>query len=89
MTEAEALPADEQVMLEELLRQRRIEAWRSVEAWRSEMAAEARAAARNFRAGKLKSQSAEDVIAKLNRSTLALMHHKTRAARLLRSCLLR
>lgn len=59
LTEAEALPTDEQVMLEELLRKRRIDVWRS------ETAAEAKAAVRNFRAGKMKSQSAEDVIARL------------------------
>ncbi len=59
LTDAESLPADEQVMLEDLLRCRRIEAWRS------ETAADARKAARDFRAGKLKSQSAEDVIARL------------------------
>ena len=59
MTEAESLPADEQVMLEDLLRQRRIEAWRS------ETAAEARKAAKDFRSGKLKSQSVDDLIARL------------------------
>lgn len=59
LTEAGALPADEQEMLEGLLRQRRIEAWRQ------ETAAEANKTARTFRAGKLKSQSAESVIARL------------------------
>lgn len=59
LTEAEALPADEQAMLEELLRKRRIEAWRS------KTAAEVKKAAKDFRAGKLKSQSADDVIARL------------------------
>jgi hypothetical protein len=59
LTEAESLPADEQVMLEDLLRKRRIEAWRS------ETAAEARKAAKDFRAGKLQSRSADDVIARL------------------------
>jgi hypothetical protein len=59
LTEAEALPADEQEMLEAMLRQRRIEAWRH------ETAAEARSAGKSFRAGKLKSQSAESVIARL------------------------
>lgn len=62
LTEAEALPADEQEMLESLLRQRRIEAWRQ------ETAAEAKAAIKSFRAGKLKSQSAESVIARLRNS---------------------
>ena len=59
LTEAESLPADEQVMLEDLLRQRRLEAWRR------ETAADARQAAGDFRTGKLKSQSADDVIARL------------------------
>ncbi len=59
LTEAEALPADEQEMLEGMLRQRRIEAWRQ------ETAAEAKVAGKSFRAGKLKSQSAENVIARL------------------------
>jgi hypothetical protein len=59
LTEAEALPADEQEMLEGLLRQRRIEAWRL------ETAAEANKTAKAFRAGKLKVQSAESVIARL------------------------
>ena len=59
LTEAESLPADEQVMLEDLLRQRRLEAWRR------ETAADARQASEDFRTGKLKSQSADDVIAHL------------------------
>jgi CHASE3 domain sensor protein len=62
LTEAEALPADEQEMLESLLRQRRIEAWRQ------ETAAEAKAAIKSFRTGKLKSQSAESVIDRLRNS---------------------
>ena len=59
LTDAEALPADEQEMLEGLLRQRRIEAWRQ------ETAAAAKAAVKSFRAGKLKPQSAESIIASL------------------------
>jgi len=59
LTEAEALPEDEQVMLEELLRKRRLEAWRC------ETAATARKVTRDFRAGRLKSQSADEVIARL------------------------
>ena len=59
LTEAESLPADEQAMLEDLLRQRRIEAWRG------DTAAEAKKAAKDFRADKLKSQPADDVIARL------------------------
>ncbi len=62
LTEAEALPADEQEMLESLLRQRRIETWRR------ETAAEAKSAIRAFRSGKLKSQSAESLIASLRKS---------------------
>jgi len=59
LTSAEALPPDEQEMLEALLRQRRIEGWRR------DTAAEARTSARAFRAGKLKSQPVEDAIASL------------------------
>ena len=62
LTEAEALPADEQEMLEGMLRQRRIEAWRQ------ETAAEARSAIRAFRAGKLKSRPAENLIASLRKT---------------------
>jgi hypothetical protein len=59
LTEAETLPPDEQAMLEELLRGRRIETWRR------DTAAEARKAIRAFRSGKLKSEPAENVIARL------------------------
>ena len=59
LTDAEALPADELEMLEGLLRKRRIEAWRQ------ETAAAAKEAAKSFRAGKLKPQSAESTIARL------------------------
>ena len=59
LTEAETLPADEREMLEGILRQRRIESWRQ------ETAAEAKKVAKAFRAGKLKGQSAENVIARL------------------------
>ncbi len=59
LTEAEALPKDEREMLESLLRQRRIEAWRQ------ETAVEAKAAIKAFRSGKLKAQSAESLIAGL------------------------
>ena len=62
LTEAEALPAEEQEILESLLRQRRIEAWRQ------ETAAEARSSIRAFRSGKLKSQSAESLLASLRKS---------------------
>jgi hypothetical protein len=59
LTSAERLPTDERQMLEEILRQRRIEAWRD------ETAAEARRATRAFRSGKLKAAPVEDVIARL------------------------
>ncbi len=59
LTNAGRLPSDEQQILEELLRQRRIEAWRT------ETAAEAKKSAAAFRTGKLKAQSAEAVIARL------------------------
>lgn len=53
------MPADEQEMLEALLRQRRIEAWRQ------DTAAEAGHASKAFRAGKLKSQPVKNLIASL------------------------
>jgi hypothetical protein len=59
LSEVEALSAEEQAMLEELLHQRR------VECWRKETAAAARQAAKAFQAGKLKAQPAKDVIAAL------------------------
>ena len=62
LTQAEALPADEQEMLENLLHRRRIEAWRR------ETAAEAKKAVKAFRAGKLKSQSVENVMARLSQA---------------------
>jgi hypothetical protein len=62
LTEAEALPADEQAILENLLRQRRIETWRQ------DTAAEAKKAIKAFRSGKLKSQSAENLIASLRKT---------------------
>jgi hypothetical protein len=59
LTSAETLPRDEQQMLEELLRKRRIEAWRR------ETAAEAKKALKAYRAGKLKAETVEAVIARL------------------------
>ncbi len=59
LTSAEALPDDEQEMLEYILRQRRIEAWRR------DTASEARKAGKALRAGKLKPESVESVIARL------------------------
>ncbi len=57
LASAEALPADEQAMLEELLHRRRIEGWRTETA--------AAAATKAFRAGKLKSASVDNIIARL------------------------
>jgi hypothetical protein len=59
LTDAGHLPADEREILEDLLRQRRIEAWRM------ETASEAKKAAAAFRSGKLKAQSVDSVIARL------------------------
>jgi hypothetical protein len=59
LTDAEHLPSDELEILEDLLRQRRIEAWRM------ETATQAKNATAAFRAGKLKAQSVESVIARL------------------------
>jgi hypothetical protein len=59
LASAESLPAEEQAMLEELLHRRRIENWRT------ETAVEAVAATKSFRAGKLKSASADSIIARL------------------------
>ena len=59
LTDAEHLPSDEQEILEDLLRKRRIEAWRA------ETATEAKNAAAAFRSGRLKAQSAESVITRL------------------------
>ena len=59
LTAAGRLPTEERQILEELLRKRRIEAWRA------ETAAEGKKFAAAFRSGKLKAQPAEDVIARL------------------------
>ena len=59
LTDAGHLPSDEREILEDLLRQRR------GEAWRGETAVEAKKASAAFRAGKLKAQSADGVIARL------------------------
>jgi hypothetical protein len=59
LASVEMLPRDEQEMLEDLLRRRRIEAWRR------ETAAEARKAVKAFRAGKLKAEPVETVIGRL------------------------
>jgi hypothetical protein len=62
LTDAERLPLEEQQILEDLLRKRRIEAWRA------ETATEGRKSATAFRSGKLKAQSAEEVIARLRKN---------------------
>ena len=59
LTDAERLSSEERKILEDLLRRRRIEAWRR------ETASEAKKATAAFRAGKLKAQSVEGVIAHL------------------------
>jgi hypothetical protein len=59
LTSAEALPAEAQAMLEELLRRRRIESWRSA------TATDAAQSVKDLQAGKLKPQSAGSVIARL------------------------
>jgi hypothetical protein len=61
LTDVEALPAEEREILENLLRQRRIESWRQ------ETAASARKAIKAFRSGKLKSEPAESLIATLRK----------------------
>lgn len=59
LTEAGTLPLGDREILEELLRRRRIGEWRG------DTAAEARKAGKAFRSGKLKGQSAEEIIARL------------------------
>jgi hypothetical protein len=59
LTDAESLSPDDQTILEELLRGRRIESWRR------DVSVQARKDIRAFHAGKLKSQSAESAIARL------------------------
>ncbi len=61
LSEAESLSAEEQAMLEELLRKRRIEGWRQ------ETAADGRKASKAFRSGKLKSQPVKTVISQLRK----------------------
>lgn len=62
LSDAESLPAEEREMLEDLLRKRR------VDAWRRETAAAARKAAKAVAAGKLKGQPVESVIQQLRGS---------------------
>jgi hypothetical protein len=61
LTEAERLPAEDQRILADILRNRQIEAWRT------EAAAAARQDIVDFEAGKLKPEPTEDLIARLNR----------------------
>ncbi len=63
LTSAEALPLDEQEMLENLLRQRRIDAWRR------DTAVEAQRTVRAFRSGKLKNRKVEKIIAHLRKGS--------------------
>ena len=79
MASAESLPADEQAMLEELLHCRRIETWRN-----DETAAEAAAEAKTFRAGKRKSASADNIIARL-RAAKSIMHELVLTPRFVRA----
>jgi hypothetical protein len=59
LTEAEALSAEEQSILEDLLHRRRIEAWRK------ETAKEAQKTVKALKTGKLRAQQPKDVIAAL------------------------
>lgn len=59
LTYAEALPPEEQEILADLLKKRRIEAWRE------ETAGYARDTVALYRAGKLKGQSAKRIIGQL------------------------
>jgi len=61
LSEAERLPAEDQRMLADILRSRQIEAWRA------ETSAAARQDVADFKAGKLKPEPIEDIIARLNR----------------------
>lgn len=56
------LTSDEQDMMLEIARKRR------AEAWRKELAKDARKAERDYRAGKLKSEPVEELIARLHRN---------------------
>ena len=58
LTLAGALPGEDQEMLIELLRHRR------AESWRRELAQDSRKAERDLRAGKLKAESAESLVAR-------------------------
>ncbi len=62
LAQAESLPVEEQEMLEELLRLRR------VEAWRHETAAAAKEALEAFRSGRLHSHPANKIIARLRKA---------------------
>lgn len=59
LSEAKSLPPEEQAMLEELLHKRRLDSWRQ------EAAVAARKSIKEFRAGKLKLETVDSVIARL------------------------
>ena len=59
LTLAGTLPGEDQEMLIELLRRRR------AEAWRKQLAHDSRQAEKDFRAGRLKAESAESLVARL------------------------
>jgi len=59
---ADKLPDEDQEMLVDLLRHRR------AEAWRKQLAADIRQARRDYRSGKLKSETVEVLIARLHHS---------------------
>jgi hypothetical protein len=60
LDEASALPLEEQEMLIGVLRKRQ------AEAWRRELAVDVRKARRDYRAGKLKAESVEQLSARLH-----------------------
>jgi len=67
------LSGEDQDMMLEIARKRRIEAWRK------ETAAYGRKAVRDFRAGKLKAESAQSVVARLRAEWAAELPNNCRA----------
>ena len=63
LTQAAALPTDEQSMLEALLRGRRIEAWREETKFEGEKAVD------DYHSGKLTSQPLDQILARLDGKT--------------------
>jgi hypothetical protein len=59
---ADKLPDEDQELLLDLLRRRR------AEAWRKQLAADIRQARSDYRSGKLKSESVDELITRLHRS---------------------